>query len=142
LNLILRFFGIGLVAKAIVAALYGKTALKDPARVADRLEWELQLTSNRPSIWRAANGVLARKDIRGELGKISAPTLVAVGEEDIGTPLVLSEHIAAAIPGAKLVVIPRAGHGSTLEQPEAVTALISGFLQGRDARSPRGVAVA
>jgi 3-oxoadipate enol-lactonase len=136
LNIIIRYFGLGLVVKAIMPALYGKTALKDPARATERHEWQHQLAANRRSIWRAANGVLERRSIYEDLVKITAPTLVAVGEEDIATPLALAERIARAINGAKLVIIPKAGHGSTLEQPEAVTAMIAAFLdpQGMGSR--------
>ncbi len=128
LNLIVRLFGMQAVTKAIMPALHGKTALKDPARADERSDWQAQLSANRRSIWRAVNGVLARESLYPELGKITAPTLVAVGEEDVGTPPAMSQRIAQAINGAKFLVIPRAGHGSTLEQPEAVTAAIAEFL--------------
>jgi pimeloyl-ACP methyl ester carboxylesterase len=45
---------------------------------------------------------------------------VLVGDGDELTPPVLSEEIAAAIPGARLVIVPDCGHLSTLERPEAV----------------------
>jgi len=133
LNLIVRLFGVKAVAKAIMPALHGKTALADPARAGERQEWQDMLSANRNSIWRAVKGVLARESMVADLGKISAPTLVAVGEEDVGTPLPMSERIAQAIPGAKLLVIPRAGHCSTLEEPEAVTTAIAGFVDALEA---------
>jgi 3-oxoadipate enol-lactonase len=37
--------------------------------------------------------------------------------------------MAAAIPGARLVTIPRAGHLSTLENPRAVNAALRTFLR-------------
>jgi 3-oxoadipate enol-lactonase len=126
-----RLFGIGLVSDAVMPALYGRTSLNDPARADERKEWKQQLIMNRKSIWRAANGVLARNSIYGELGKIAAPTLVMVGDEDLGTPKPMAERIAGAIPGAKLMVIPGAGHGSTLEQPAIVTAAIGAFLDAQ-----------
>jgi 3-oxoadipate enol-lactonase len=131
LNVIVRLFGVQAVAKAIMPALHGKTALADPARADERLEWQARLSANRRSIWRAVNGVLARESIYPELGKIAAPTLVAVGEEDVGTPPAMSQRIAQAISGAKFRIIPQAGHGSTLEQPEAVTAAIAEFLDAQ-----------
>lgn len=134
LNLIARHFGLGPVAKAVMPALYGKTALADPARAADRLTWEKQLVANRRSIWRAVNGVLERDSIYSELGKIDAPTLVAVGDEDVATVPAQAERIAGAIRGAKLVVIPKAGHCSAVEQPEAVTAAIAAFLDEQEAK--------
>jgi pimeloyl-ACP methyl ester carboxylesterase len=133
---IVRYFGLRFVHKAVMQALYGKTALNDPARAEERQAWEQQLSANRSSIWRAANGVVARKSIQGELGKIAVPTLVAVGDEDVGTPIPMAERIAGAIAGAKLMVIPGAGHGSTLEQPALVTAAISAFLDAQAEKAP------
>jgi 3-oxoadipate enol-lactonase len=138
-----RVFGIGLVCDAVMPALYGKTSLNDPARADERKEWKQQLIMNRKSIWRAANGVLERKSIYGELGKIAASTLVMVGDEDLGTPKPMAERIAGAIPGAKLMVIPGAGHGSTLEQPAIVTAAIGAFLDAQSgAVAPSAAAAA
>jgi pimeloyl-ACP methyl ester carboxylesterase len=54
------------------------------------------------------------------------------GEEDTVTVPAKAERIAAAIAGAKLVRIPRAGHIVTLEQPQAVTQAIGGFLDSLD----------
>jgi 3-oxoadipate enol-lactonase len=140
LNVIARFFGLGPVCNAIMPALFGKTSLKDPARADERLEWKQQLAANRKSIWRAASGVLERKSIYGELHKIAVPTLVAVGDEDVGTPPALAERIAGAIAGAKLIVIPGAGHGSTLEQPTIVTATIGAFLDAQKRAPSRSAA--
>jgi pimeloyl-ACP methyl ester carboxylesterase len=58
------------------------------------------------------------------VGIISVPTTVIVGELDIATTPDRAEAIAEAIPGAKLVRIPGAGHHSPLENPEAVTAAL------------------
>jgi 3-oxoadipate enol-lactonase len=140
MNIVARYFGLGVVCKAILPALYGKTALNDSARAGERLEWQQQLASNRRSIWRAVNGVLARKSIYGELHKIAVPTLVAVGDEDVGTPPALAERIAGAIAGAKLMVIPGAGHGSTLEQPSIVSAAIGAFLDAQARAASRSAA--
>jgi 3-oxoadipate enol-lactonase len=144
MNLVARFAGLGSVSGAIMPALYGKTTLNDPARADERHAWKQQLVSNRNTIWRAVNGVLNRKSIHSELGKIAAPTLVAVGEEDTSTPQAMAERIAGAIPGAKLIVIPSAGHATTQEQPAIVTAAIGAFLDGQpdatvplDAATPR-----
>jgi len=47
------------------------------------------------------------------------PTLVVVGAEDTITPPAAAEAMAKAIPGARLAVVPGAGHLAPLEQPEA-----------------------
>jgi 3-oxoadipate enol-lactonase len=67
---------------------------------------------------------------------------VAVGDEDVGTPKPMAERIAGAIAGAKLMVIPGAGHGSTLEQPAIVTAAIGAFLDGQAKKAPSRSAAA
>ena len=48
-------------------------------------------------------------------------TLVVCGEEDVITPVADSEAIQKAVAGAKLKVIPKAGHLSNMENFEAVT---------------------
>jgi 3-oxoadipate enol-lactonase len=129
-NWIARCFGVGPVVEATMPIMFGKSALSDPARDAERDAWRRQLRSNRRSLWRAVNGVIGRPSVYHELSRITAPTLVIVGEEDTVTVPAKAERIAAAIAGAKLVRVPRAGHMVTLEQPEAATRAISGFLDG------------
>jgi len=70
---------------------------------------------------RQQTAIMNRVDSRPDLASISCPTLVVVGEGDELTPPELAREIAAGVPGAQLVVIPDAGHASTLERPEAVT---------------------
>jgi pimeloyl-ACP methyl ester carboxylesterase len=73
---------------------------------------------------RQMQAVMARADSRPGLSAIACPTLVLVGAGDELTPPSLAQEIAAGISGARLVVIPRCGHLSTLEQPEAVNAAL------------------
>lgn len=69
-----------------------------------------------------------RPDARPGLAEIRVPSLVLVGEEDELTPPASSAALAAGIPGATLTTIPRAGHLSNLEDPEAFRAAIETFL--------------
>jgi pimeloyl-ACP methyl ester carboxylesterase len=69
-------------------------------------------------------------DQLSRLGEIRAPTLVIAGEDDPATPPEHGERIAAAIPGARLEIVPGARHLATIEQPEAMTSLILGHLTG------------
>jgi 3-oxoadipate enol-lactonase len=66
--------------------------------------------------------------LASELPAISAPTLVVWGELDAKTPRALSEQLAAGIPGARLRVLPDAGHLSNLDNPEAFTDVVGDFL--------------
>jgi 3-oxoadipate enol-lactonase len=86
-------------------------------------------------VQRALGGVIARASIEDELGKITAPTLVIVGDEDVATVPAKAERIRDGISGAKLVVIPHAGHSSSIEEPQAVNAAIASFLTDVSART-------
>lgn len=66
-------------------------------------------------------------NITAELPRISTPTLVMVGEQDILKPRRYAEIIASAIPGAKLAVVPGAGHALCMENPAVFNALAIGF---------------
>jgi len=70
------------------------------------------------------DAIIARIDSRPSLSAISILTLVLVGDSDPLTPPELSEEIAAAIPKARLTVVPQCGHASTLEQPDAVNSAL------------------
>jgi pimeloyl-ACP methyl ester carboxylesterase len=70
---------------------------------------------------RQQNAIMNRIDSRPLLPTIRVPTLVLVGEQDAATPPALSDEMAAAIPGARLVKVVKCGHLSTMEQPEIVT---------------------
>jgi pimeloyl-ACP methyl ester carboxylesterase len=63
------------------------------------------------------------------LGLIKAPTQVIVGESDKLIGKAYGEAFAARIGGAKLAVIPEAGHLPMYEQPEAFGQVIEGFLR-------------
>jgi len=69
-----------------------------------------------------------RPDNRRVLPTISAPTLVLCGRQDRVCPVPVHEELAAAIPEARLVVIPGAGHLSTIDQPELVTQAMRSWL--------------
>jgi len=69
-----------------------------------------------------------RPDSTAFLSEIAIPTLVVVGEEDALTPPADSRAMADAIPGARLVSIPGAGHMAPMEQPRAVATALADFF--------------
>ncbi len=77
----------------------------------------------------AARGMLAQVDDRviNHLPDIRVPTLVVVGEQDepFRGP---SDYMAAKVPGARLEVIPGAGHAANLDNPEAFNRVLLAFL--------------
>lgn len=60
-----------------------------------------------------------RPDRRAELPAIRCPTQILVGEHDILTPPAEAQAMAAAIAGARIEVLPDAGHLPPLETPAA-----------------------
>ncbi|MGA2892620.1 MAG: 3-oxoadipate enol-lactonase [Xanthobacteraceae bacterium] len=66
-------------------------------------------------------------DHRPLLAKITAPTLVIAGRHDPATPLEGNEFIRAHIPGAEIAVL-EAAHIANVEQPDAYTDTVLGFL--------------
>jgi pimeloyl-ACP methyl ester carboxylesterase len=73
--------------------------------------------------------LLARPDARPVLGAIRCPALVLTGEDDVWSPPARHREIAEAIGASgRLVLIPRCGHMSTMEQPEAVSAALRAWL--------------
>jgi pimeloyl-ACP methyl ester carboxylesterase len=71
---------------------------------------------------------MARADQRRLLSRVACPTLVLCGEADRLTPPEHSREIAGAVPGARLEIVPGAGHLLTLEQPARVNALLTAWL--------------
>ena len=67
-------------------------------------------------------------DIAARLGEIRKPTLVVCGQDDVVTPVALSEQLRNSIPEARLEVIPEAGHAIPLEKPQELCAVIERFL--------------
>jgi pimeloyl-ACP methyl ester carboxylesterase len=72
--------------------------------------------------------IISRPDSRPTLATIRCPTLLLVGRDDVLTPVVAHEEMAAAIPGSRLTIIENCGHLSTLEQPAAVNAALLTWL--------------
>jgi pimeloyl-ACP methyl ester carboxylesterase len=90
----------------------------------------------RPESMRTALLVMAEADQRDLLPRVAVPTLLVWGELDARSPLSVARQFEDAIPDAKLVVIPGAGHVSNLEQPEPFNHAVREFCQ---AHSPRPV---
>jgi YbgC/YbaW family acyl-CoA thioester hydrolase len=71
-----------------------------------------------------------RPDSTDTLSAVRVPTLVIAGAEDQITPPGVAERLAAAIPGARFVAIPDAGHLAPLEQPIPTSSVLAEFLSG------------
>ncbi len=90
-------------------------------------------------VFLAACDLMIDTDTRDELVRITAPTLVMVGEQDVITPLDAAEggagarYMAEHIPNAELIVLEGCGHGNLVERADDSIAAIIEFLLREDA---------
>lgn len=70
----------------------------------------------------------ARWNVEDRLGEIAAPTLVASGEDEEADLAAAAERLAARIPRARTLRVPKAGHMLPLEQPAALGSALLDFL--------------
>ncbi len=130
LNWIFALGGARLVGKKVVGILFGKSSQQDALKGSMVAKWKAIIESRPTNVTKAVDGVIYREGIDGELSKITTPTLVIVGDEDVATAPEKAERIHRAIPNSQLKVVAKAGHSSCLEQPEAVNGLIEDFING------------
>ena len=71
---------------------------------------------------------LTRRDMTAELAAVRVPSLVLCGRQDQWSPVAQHEALAAAIPGARLVIVEDCGHMATVERPQAVNLALAGWL--------------
>ncbi|MDP9387892.1 MAG: alpha/beta hydrolase [Actinomycetota bacterium] len=115
------------VAASLLEPLVGPTSTRrtEALRQANEL-----LAGNRAEgVIGALEAMKNRPDSTPDLATIDVPTLVVVGEQDQPSPPEVAEQMAAAVPAARLVVVPDAGHLSNVENPEAFNEALEGFLR-------------
>ncbi|HET9443679.1 MAG TPA: alpha/beta hydrolase, partial [Acidimicrobiales bacterium] len=97
---------------------------------------ERKTLSASADMWLAmVDELLAQPDRLADLAAVEVPTLVLVGEQDRSF-LAHSRRIAAAMPRARLVVVPDAGHSPQFENPRAWFEALSAFLDDLAASDP------
>jgi pimeloyl-ACP methyl ester carboxylesterase len=80
-------------------------------------------------VWRAAVEALMAYDSSSELPASHAPTLIVWGDQDAVLARADQERMAAAIPGARLIVYPGAGHSLYWEMPDRFAADLVAFVE-------------
>lgn len=124
-----KLFGVAPLLPAVAKLMFGKhTLATQPTLVA---HWKRKFAAMPLiSIEHVANALCARDSLTSRLATIEQPALVLVGEEDASLPPACSRALATRLPNADLRIIERAGHLSTLEQPQAVTRAMLEFISG------------
>ncbi|MFF3314359.1 alpha/beta fold hydrolase [Streptomyces sp. NPDC003035] len=95
------------------------------------VEWAVQMVrTTDPGCYIGACEALAVFDVREALGRIGVPALVLVGSEDQVTGPAEARTLVAGIADARLAVVPGASHLAPVEQPAAVTELLTDHFAG------------
>ena len=95
----------------------------------DRARWRAMMTSIDPEGYARCCEALRDADLREQIRRIEAPTLVIAGAEDPSISAEEVELLVSRIPGARLVTIEGAAHLANVEQPEAFTAALLSHLE-------------
>lgn len=114
------------IAAAMLPRLFAPETLADPERIAP-LKAVMEATTPQ-GVAGALRCMAGRPDRRGELARISVPTLVMTGAADAISPPSEAQAIADAIADSRFEVVPEAGHLAPWENPGAVNAAILDFL--------------
>ncbi len=118
------------VADQMLPKLLGETTRRERPAVVEQVR-RLVLSNSTRAIAGAITALMTRADSTPLLSSIHCPVLILAGSEDVITPPRMSEAMQRGIPGSELVVIPSAGHLSSLECPEAFNAALAPFLEHR-----------
>ena len=98
---------------------------EDEARDAERARAAFDRGLNPAGVARQLVAIIASGSRRPELLKVRTPTLVIHGDADPLVPLAHGQDVAAAVPGARIDVIPRMGHALPISMwPQIVEAIV------------------
>jgi pimeloyl-ACP methyl ester carboxylesterase len=127
---VLREAGPAAVADEMVPKLLGETSRRERPALADQAR-SLALSNSPAGIAGAITVLMTRPDSTPTLASIHCPTLIIVGDEDTLTPPATSRDLLRGIAGSELTVVPKAGHLSSMETPDAFNAALARFLEHR-----------
>ena len=102
-----------------------------PDLMRDRREAFLRLD---PVVFQSACEALATLDLRPDIGTVTVPVLVLVGEHDEATPPPMSRELAAGLPHARLIVLDNCAHVPQLQKPDVFMDAIADFVATEMAR--------
>lgn len=117
------------IADEMLPKLLGATSHRERPELTDDVR-EMIVGNSADAIAGAVTAIMNRPDSTSMLASISVPTLILCGDEDVLTPPADAEALHAGIRNSRLVVLPRAGHLSNLEAPDAFSAAVQEFLTG------------
>jgi pimeloyl-ACP methyl ester carboxylesterase len=119
--------GMAAVADTVIDRFFSEGFRRERTEEVARFRTLLELTA--PEAYAAACGCLRDADLGEEVAAIRAPTLIAVGTEDVATPPPEAEELHRRIPASELVTFEGAGHLLSVESPEAFARSVLGFVE-------------
>jgi 3-oxoadipate enol-lactonase len=129
LNAVARRVGFWPAIGPVMRIMFGRTFLADPARAERSALWRAQLLANRaPGVHQAVEAVCARPSAVPLLAAVRVPTLVVTGDEDTATPPACAQRIRDGVAGARLLIVPAAGHTVGIERPAALNDALRAFF--------------
>lgn len=90
---------------------------------------EIILSNSQIGIAGALGAMAERRESCSGLKKLTLPSLILCGKEDVLTPVSLSEFLFTHLPAAKMHAIEKAGHLSNLEQPDEFNRHLDEFIK-------------
>jgi len=121
--------GAGALVETMIPKLVAPATFRAHPDVVESLRRVMRSTDPE-GIAAAGRGMAQRPDATSMLPRIDCPCLVLVGRHDALTTPDQMRTMAEAIPGARFVEIPDAGHVAPVENPAAVGAAMTEFLGG------------
>lgn len=118
--------------RGMVGAVLGETTRAARPEVAERVTGWIDEQPPARVAW-SQRAMAARVDRTEVLRRYAGPVTVVVGEEDTVTGVEAAEDLARVARDARLVVVPRVGHLSAVEDPEAVAAALVDLARRVDA---------
>ncbi|MCW2899646.1 MAG: alpha/beta hydrolase fold protein [Streptosporangiaceae bacterium] len=118
---------VAVLVEELLPRLVGPTTLRQRALVYGRVRGLVRAAPPRAAVW-AQRAIAGRPEAFGVLRDTRVPALVITGAEDGLTTEDDSRAMAEALPNAELMVIPRAGHLSAVEQPELFNEAVAEFV--------------
>ncbi len=121
-----------ILADAMIPNLLAKSdaARKSPRRGAIEMGLRQTIMATPISTIVAALSALGgRPDMVEPMRRVAVPTLLVVGAEDTITPPECLQRAEAVFPNARLLIVPRCGHMTPLEEPATFNAAVLEFLR-------------
>jgi 3-oxoadipate enol-lactonase len=115
--------GLEVQARTVAARIFPK-----PDQAELRSTLIQQVIQADPKAYRAAMRALAKFNVKQRLSEIYAPTLVITGEQDTTVPRDVQQQLAEAIPKARQVHLPGAGHALSVDTPLQFNQILIEFL--------------